>query len=278
MRVIRRVFVVGALGALVAAFVPSASAQTPTVTSVIGAADGLSANIDVELPIPPASAEDGGVGALDTLSIGPIPTVTLPPEGGSVSDEVISFSETVGDLGIDVVELQADLLRTTAEGALGPDGFATAETTVADLLLGEILIEDDQVGAQQLLDPILSAQAIIATCSADLDGVSGSTTLVDANVLGILDLEEEPAPNTEILDIEIPQVASAAVILNRQVENPDGSLSVTALVLEVTVGDIITASLEIGPATCGVTEGVIPADVVVPAPPTPIEVTPRFTG
>ena len=68
MRAIRRFFLVGALSALVVALVPSAGAQTPTVTSVIGSADGLFAELDVAIDFP----------ATELLTFGPEPTVTLP--------------------------------------------------------------------------------------------------------------------------------------------------------------------------------------------------------
>ncbi|HEX6310168.1 MAG TPA: choice-of-anchor P family protein [Acidimicrobiia bacterium] len=264
MRLARRILVVSAVVTLGVAAAPSSGAQTPTVTSVIGAADGLSADIDVEEGISPV-AED--VGALDTLTLGPLPTVTLPPEGGSVTEQVLDLDEVV--TGIVGIGLTADLLRTSAEGALGPDGFATAETTVANLAVTELI---EELGAQQL-GTFIEAEAVTATCAADLEGVSGSTTLVNATVLGQT-LEEEPAPNTEIPIMIVG--ASASVTLNQQVENPDGSLSVTALVVDVSVSDVFSASLEIGPATCGVVEGLeVPAAPVVPVP---VQVTPRFTG
>ena len=108
--------------------------------------------------------------------------------------------------------------------------------------------------------------------------MSGSTTLVGASVLGTA-LAAEPAPNTELV-ITLPgTLAEVSVTLNRQVENPDGSLSVTALVLEVNLGEgFITGTLEIGPATCGVVEGVeVPAETVLPAQPIPAAQV-RFTG
>jgi len=273
MRAIRRVFVVGALSALVVALVPSAGAQTPTVTSVIGSADGLFAELDVDVIGP----EEEGVGALQDISFGPAPTVTLPSDGGSVSEQILSVDESFGP-----VSLTAGLLTAAAEGALGPQGFATAETTVADLaLFEEILLpielsEGEDVGAQQLEDPVIGAEAITATCAADLTGVSGSTTLVGATVLGET-LAVEPPPNTEFT-ISLDSIATVGVTLNRQVQNPDGALSVTALVLEVDILDIATGTLQVGPATCGVVEGVEPAPAPAPAPAQAVPAQVRFTG
>ncbi|HEX6310167.1 MAG TPA: choice-of-anchor P family protein, partial [Acidimicrobiia bacterium] len=170
---------------------PTAQAQTPIVTSVIGAADGLSVDLAIETPVP----DNNEVAAqeLFNLSFGPEPTVTLPPTGGSVSESVANVDESAGPIA-----LVADLLTAAADGALGPDGFATAETSVADIFLGEALPLEAEAGAQQNGLDILVADLITATCSADLGGVAGSTTLADASVLGET-LEAEPDPNTEFV-------------------------------------------------------------------------------
>lgn len=273
MRATRRLVATGALSALALAGIPSAGAQTPTVTEVIGAADGLFVDVDVaDVPVPAAPLGQGDVGALATLTFGPEPSVVLPPEGGSVSEEVLDLDESVA--GVIGVGVTASVLRTSAEGALGPDGFATAETTVADLTLTEEVLGPI---AQQVGD-FITAEAVTATCSADLDGVTGSTTLVNATVLGET-LEAEPEPNTEITILD-PETTGATVTLNQQVENPDGSLSVTALVIDVVVEEVFTATVQVGPATCGVVEGLLPVEVpaeeVTPAQPVPAQVT--FTG
>ena len=264
----RRIISLAALSAIAVVAAPSAGAQTRTVTSVIGSADGLFVSVDVEFVAPEE------VAAQELLTFGPEPSVTLPSTGGSVSDEVLDVDESVGP-----ISLTAAVLTAATEGALGPDGFATAETTVADLALGEPPVEE--VGVQQLTDPILAAELISATCAADLAGVSGTTTLVGASVLGET-LAVEPEPNTEI-EVEVPGVATVGVTLNRQVQNPDGSLSVTALVLDIAVNVVdalsVTGTVEIGPATCGVVEGVeVPAEVVVPAPAQAVPAQARFTG
>jgi hypothetical protein len=280
MRAARRVFVVGALAALVVVLVPSAGAQTSTVTSVIGSANGLFAELDAELIILDDTEAQQDVGAQQAFTFGPTPSVTLPPTGGSVSDSVADVDEPV----VDILELSASLLTAEAQGSLGPAGNASAESTVADLRLVEDIIQNG-VGAQQLEDPIIAAELISASCEADLTGVSGSTTLAGASVLGT-ELEVEPPPNTGVtIPLPAPLTGSVSLILNRQTVNADGSLSVAALVIDfdITVPEVLTASgvLEIGPATCGVVEGVeVPAEVVVPAP-APAEAVPapvRFTG
>jgi len=266
-RAIRRVFVVGALSALVVALVPSAGAQTRTVTSVIGSADGLFVGLEIDVVLP---VDQVGAQQVD-LTFGPEPSVTLPPTGGSVSEQVLNVDESVPP-----ISLTAAVLTAAAEGALGPDGFATAETTVADLSLAEEII--DSVGAQQLTDPIIAAELISATCAADLTGMSGTTTLVGASVLGET-LDVEPEPNTEFT-IALDSFATVGVTLNRQVQNPDGSLSVTPLVLEIELDleiATVTGTLQVGPATCGVVEGEVPPPAPSPAP-APVTAQVRFTG
>lgn len=267
---------VAALSTLAAAVAPTAPAQTPTVTSVIGSADGLFIDL-------------AATGEFDeSLAFGPTPSVTLPPEGGVVTDSIANVEEFSQPL--QVVVLTAALVETSAEGALGPDGFATAETTVADLALENVPENvpdmEEEVGVLQEEGDILVAEAITATCSADLDGVSGSTTLVNATVLGGelgIALEEEPAPNTTVAlpSVDPPLVFTGAITLNRQVQNTDGSLSVTALVIDIELqqfdGEELVSSerltVEIGPATCGVVEG-----EEVPPAPQPVAAEPRFTG
>ena len=274
MRTLRRLLLLGALSALVVAGFPSAGAQTPTVTSVIGSADGLFADIEVENLVNDNGTDEVAAQQVDFLTFGPEPSVTLPPTGGSVSEQVLGV-----DQSLELLSLTAGVLTAAAEGALGPDGFATAESTVADIELAE-QVPPGTVLAQQLPGPILTAELISATCAADLDGVTGSTTLVGANILGQDSISEEPEPNTEF-EVALDSFATVGVTLNRQVVNPDGSLSVTALVLEIEIDleiATVTGTLEIGPATCGVVEGVEPAPAPAPAPAQAVPAQVRFTG
>jgi hypothetical protein len=253
MRNVRRVLAVGALVSLAFVAAPPVTAQpstddaeTPTVTSVIGSADGLYVGAQLGPP------------TFDFVTFGPEPSVTLPPEGGSVSDEVADVSFPAA------FDLRAELVAVAAEGEVGPDGFATAEVTVAEL---------SDIGG-----PI--AEAITGTCSADLDGVTGSSTLVGLE-LGGEDLSGEPEPNTSFGPITVDGWVLSGT-LNQQVENPDGSLSVTPLVYEIVEGEgepngpepgELILELEIGPVTCGVVEG-----EPEPEPAEPVVVTPVFTG
>jgi hypothetical protein len=259
MRVVRRVSAAGALTSVLLLYAAPATAETPQVTSVIGEADGLFIQLFDE-------------------SFGPEPSVTLPSDGGSVSDEVVDVSASIGGLGVD-----AGVLGVEAEGDVGPNGFATAESTVAELTLSfvpEIGTEEaaalaevipDEVAVERFVGPFFSAEAVKATCEADLAGTSGSTTLVGVSLLGEDVVDLEPDPNTSVIDID-EDGGSLNVTLNRQVENPDGSLSVSALFIEAAIEGEVILALEIGPATCGVLED------AAPEPAVPVVVEPDFTG
>jgi hypothetical protein len=252
MHVVRRTLALSALAALATVVVPTAGAQTSTVTEVIGAADGLSSALDVQVN------DSSG-----PFNLPATPSVTLPPEGGSVSDSAGPIVLSTGALGT-TARLRATTAAVSAEGELGPAGFATAATTVEDLAL--------EAETREAPLEFVNAEAVSATCSADLDGVSASTSLVGVTILEEV-IETDPAPNTEISIIHPAGTISG--VLNQQVENPDGSLSVSPLVLDVDIETFgpdveIDGTLEIGPATCGIQTG----DVV----PEALLTEPSFTG
>jgi hypothetical protein len=102
---------------------------------------------------------------------------------------------------------------------------------------------------------VVRAKLVAATCTATQSGESGSATLTDA-VLGSLGaLAVHPAPNTTIA-VSLPVVGNVArLILNEQVHNPDGSLTVNAVHLHLLggrgVGALGSGDVIISSATCG---------------------------
>lgn len=82
----------------------------------------------------------------------------------------------------------------------------------------------------------LSASVIRATC---VDGV-GQATLASAKI-GAVPLDLAPAPNTTV---PVPGVAS--IVLNKQTRNADGSLTVTAIWIEING----VQRIQISSATC----------------------------
>jgi hypothetical protein len=204
--------------------------------------------VDIEVELVEDSTDEVGAQQIDFLTFGPEPSVTLPPTGGAVGEEIFDVDESV-----ELLSLTAGLVIAASEGDLGPDGFATAESTVTEVELAEQILPTG-VSVQQLEDPILAAQLISATCSPNTSFQIGIVNGISATI---------------------------GVTLNRQVQNPDGSLSVTALALDIDIDlgfATITGTVEVGPATCGVVEGSIAPPAPAPAPAPVVTVTPRFTG
>ncbi len=101
----------------------------------------------------------------------------------------------------------------------------------------------------------LGADAIYAECTATTAGETGSATLVDANIflsiLGITTptpLDANPGPNTQINVLNL-----GVITTNEQINNPDGSLTVNALHIELlpTITGTTAADIIIGSVTCG---------------------------
>jgi hypothetical protein len=122
---------------------------------------------------------------------------------------------------------------------IGPSGGCTATIGTPD-------------GVTVNLNPGLAtigADAIYAECTATTAGETGRATLVDANIflLGTplpIALATAPAPNQ---GLTVPNIAS--VVLNEQINNPDGSLTVNALHITLLGGNL--ADIIVGSVTCG---------------------------
>jgi hypothetical protein len=98
---------------------------------------------------------------------------------------------------------------------------------------------------------VLTANAIVASCSATSSGTrTGSATLAGVTALaGGITIPVNPAANTVIT---VPLLAT--ITLNGQTLNPDGSITVTALkvdLVNVIPGQPSLQSLTIGHVTCG---------------------------
>ncbi|WP_326568154.1 choice-of-anchor P family protein [Amycolatopsis rhabdoformis] len=155
----------------------------------------------------------------------------------------------------------------------GPTSAALASITVPGILatgaVTSSAMRDDNSGAVTAKAsvagvglPLLGAAlgkvnvgVIQAVCTATQAGVTGSATLADANLGSLGKINANPAPNTQ-LQVALGPVNVATLILNEQVKNPDGSLTVNALHLKLLggvigalgSGDVILASAKCGPA------------------------------
>lgn len=215
---------------LVAIQVPIASGAT-SVDSLEGSAYGAYASVDLGLL-------QGTIGA--------VPSVALPPDGGDVSKTAASVYLTVGLT--ELVDLDELEVSSTGSGVGGSAG------NVQSLAV---------VNGTEVLGGIIHADEVSATCSADATGTVGSVTLVGASVAGVGPLQASPAPNT---GISIPGVGT--LVLNKQTKGSDGALTVTGLSLSL-LPVLGTGTVNIARAVCGVeTSATSTPTTVAPSPST----------
>ena len=91
----------------------------------------------------------------------------------------------------------------------------------------------------------LSAHLITARC----DSGRGSSHLVKASLAGRR-LAVDAAPNSSV-SVPVQGLGTASVVLNKQVRNPDGGLTVTAIEISLPLGPGRAQTIDISSATCG---------------------------
>ncbi|GLY41320.1 hypothetical protein Amsp01_073430 [Amycolatopsis sp. NBRC 101858] len=122
-------------------------------------------------------------------------------------------------------------------------GAVTAKATTADVGLPLLKAALGNVGVK----------SVEAVCTATQEGVKGSSTLADAKLGSIGAVDANPAPNTQI-KVAIGVVNVATIILNEQIKNDDGSLTVNALHVKLlggVVGALGSGDVIVSSATCG---------------------------
>lgn len=209
---------------------------------------------------------------------GPVPEVVLSPEGGG------PFTDSVASVDVDGLPV-ATVGEVETEGALGPEGFARSAASLAEV---------DVLG-------LFGAELVETECSADLEGVSGSTALTGAGGIISGAFPDDPAPNTPSpfnLDVTFPidadgttLTAQYVTLLNEQVEDAasitvNGMHSFLSLRIDPEgpgVGDpeLVLFELEsiFSQSRCGVVAADIEAPPGEPTPPVgPVPATPTFTG
>lgn len=160
--------------------------------------------------------------------IGRTPLVVLGP-GGERMDET-------------TVSVPADPLVTTGVLNASTEGDPEAGTSTATGSVADVDVLPSPLG---VTPSAISADLVSATCNATPDGETGSVVLTNAQINGTDLVDSTPGPNT---DITVNGLAS--VVLNEQIENADGSLTVNAV--RVKLGnDGSVADLILGSATCG---------------------------
>jgi hypothetical protein len=125
-----------------------------------------------------------------------------------------------------------------------------AEASVVDLKVAKAAISPSAV---------LSAKLITARC----DGGAGSSRLVDVRLAGRA-IQAGASPNSRIT-VPVEGLGGVQVTVNKQVHNPDGSVTITGLELAVQALDK-SQTIAISSATCaGQASGEAPKPTPVPS-------------
>lgn len=122
-------------------------------------------------------------------------------------------------------------------------GAVTAKATTANVGLPLLKTALGDVGIK----------TVEAVCTATQAGVKGSSTLADAKLGSVGTVDANPAPNTQV-KVAIAGINIATVILNEQIKNDDGSLTVNAIHVKLlggVVGSLGSGDVIVSSATCG---------------------------
>ncbi len=177
-----------------------------------------------------------GIRATGLVNFGPTPVANS--NGPTDPAPVVGTSVNAGVPGLAVVAAAAVLDAEAHRDATTGNLDATA--TATGVRLGTLAVN------------FLSAAAITARCTSTAQGITGSTTLVNAasDLTALANLSATPAPNTTI-DV----LGVGRFIFNEQIVDPNtGALTVNAVHLRVdAIGpvDIFTEDIIISSVTCG---------------------------
>lgn len=169
----------------------------------------------------PASAAAGttdrrafGVSANGLVDIAPTPNCPLETTAGDCDKSALAINE-------------AGVLTT---GVLNAETHATTNPLQANSRASA-----DDVNA---LGGTVTATLIESTCTADANGLTGNTNLVDASVLGTPVAVTPPAPNTVLVDTPLLRIT-----LNQQRVSPNGEQIIVTAV-RIQTFDPITGLLD----------------------------------
>jgi hypothetical protein len=203
----------GGLIGLVAVAAMVAGALPASAAPGDGSAYGLRA--DVELLGQPA------------VHIGPL----APSHTDGPTDNELVAVEVPGVLLLELLNTSAHLDEVT--------GHVESRASVADLTIGAL-------GGPNTI----TAELIVARCSATQDGNFGSVNLANVDLGNIGDVPADVEPNT-VIEVGAAPLLIARITLNEQIENDDGSLTVNAIHIELLNGIVGTGDIVISSATCG---------------------------
>ncbi len=223
----------------------SAFAET-NATSGAASAHGVSANLLLDLPVPPDV----------TATLAPVPAVSgsAPPDF-NLSQTAASASLSLGSLG---TVLSTGVLTVTASSALASNQTNASATT------NGLSVTVDPAGALPTV-LALNATEVRATATAQCVGgnvtVSGTTTLVGAQLsvlnAAFVGLASNPTPNTVV---PIVGLAGVSIILNEQIVTAN-QITVNAIhirFLNLPVGaDFLTGDIIVSQAVASLTDCVV---------------------
>ena len=173
--------------------------------SVSGGAYGLSANVNA---------------LVAPVSVGPLPSVSLPAEGGGPFAASLLSADVLGLASAGVAEVNTE----------GNSGVGSAASSAS-------LVDVNVAG-------LVQASVARSRCSATADGAEGSASVVDLVVAGIPISTINLGPNTTIL------LPVGRVVVNEQ--RRDGATGLTVNAVHVTLnafavsGDIVLAQSRCG--------------------------------
>lgn len=210
--------------------------------------------------------------------VGAAPVVVLPPGGGSVSDSLPQLIAQFGPATIFGGQFEGSgrnpsgELTVSTEGETGPNAFVTSSANVVNVGPGPLIADE-----------------LSSTCTADENGVSGSTTVVNGTVetsydVGTQeaatteDVSRQPAPNTAV-EGTIDHVGDRfRIVFNEQIVDGD-TITVRAAHMYL-LGDIAVGDMIIGQSVCGLSpdDGSTAPPTTEPDPNAPTTTAPATTA
>jgi hypothetical protein len=193
-------------------------------------------------------------------NVGPVPSVALPAGGAAAP---LTASAPTGNAAVSPATFFSSGQIDVSTQGTPASGSVTSSVRIANLNTSQ--------------SEVLSASALSSTCTASSSGVTGSTTITGGTLqtdsgddnpgnnvpdhpASTVTLAANPAPNTSFNGhIHLGDTTdSFTYVLNEQIRNSDGSLTVNAAHQHF-LGDIARGDLIIGQSVCGVSGSEAPS-------------------
>ena len=207
---------------------------------------------------------------------GAFAAVTLLPgvvtrDGLNLNTGALAESSTSGPANASVVDVPLRGVVTAQAITSSSARTATTVTTRAAIVDVRLPVLGAALGGTP------SVQVLRAKCTGTGMGTAGSSEIAGVNLGRLGTIPVTGAPNQTI---DVPQVAR--IVLNEQVKDLDGSLTVTALHVTLLGGSVTgklgSGDIRLASATCGMGAGTTttpPTKPTVPTPPNKPTVTPN---